>query len=293
MGYFDKNDIPGKNNFQLITPISIAEEEIFCKERVLYYEQPIGVLVGTDEKLVNKMVDLVHVEYEQPNVSPLLSIRQVLKSDQKNRIIDIRTVTATRKGSDIKHVIKGNFDILHQYHFHMETQSCSVIPTEDGLDIFPSSQFITLVQNVVAAMLNIQHNKLNVTVRRCGGAFGAKISRTGLIACAASLAAWKLNRPVKIHMRLPANMAVFGKRFPLSTDYEVGLNDAGVIQYLNCTHYTDVGAIYSENNIALLQALFTEHYISDTFTIRFCKAITDTATNTWARAPGKIIWNCS
>lgn len=275
----------------MLTPISIAEEEIFCNERVLYYEQPIGILVGTDEKLVNKMVDLVHVEYELPNVSPLLSVRQVLKSDQKNRIVDIKTVTAKRKGSDIKHIVKGSFDIYHQYHFHMETQSCSVIPTEDGLDIFPSTQFISLIQNSVAEMLNIQRNKLNITVRRCGGAFGAKISRCGLIVCAASLAAWKLKKPVKIHMRLPSNIAVFGKRWPLSTDYEVGLNNAGVIQYLNCTHYTDVGAIYSENNILQLQSLFSDNYISDTFTIRFCKAITDTATNTWARAPGKIILN--
>lgn len=246
-------------------------------------------MVGTDEDLVNKTVDLVHIEYESPNVPPLLSVRQVLQSDQKNRILDIKTVTATRKGNDVKHIVKGNFDILHQYHFHMETQSCSVVPTEDGLYIYPASQYIDSIQNVVARILNIQRNKINVIVRRCGGAFGAKISRCGLITGAAALAAWKLQRPVKIHMTLPANMAVFGRRWPLTSDYEVGLNDTGVIQYLNCTLYTDVGAIYSEEPIVQLGSLFTDNYIKDTFTIRFCKAITDTATNTWARAPGNII----
>lgn len=253
---------------------------------MLYYEQPIGIIVATNQQIASTAAGLVEVEYIKPNVSPLLSVRQVLASGRTDRVQENRTVVAKRKGSDIKKVVTGSFDILQQYHLHMETHTCQVIPTEDGLKIYSSTQWMDLVQVCVAKMLKISVNKVRVTVRRCGGGFGAKISRSGLPACAAALAAWKLRKPVRIHMSLSANMAAFGKRWPLSTDYEVGLNDQGVIQYLNCTHYTDVGAIYSEECVDQIQFLFQDNYISDTFTMHFCKVITDTATNTWTRGPG-------
>ncbi|XP_044257084.1 indole-3-acetaldehyde oxidase-like isoform X1 [Tribolium madens] len=287
VAFFSKDDIPGDNNF---TPLNIAyitaKEEIFCSGRVQYYEQPIGILVGKNFQAVQAATKLVEVTYDVPNIEPLLSVRQILKSGRKDRILETKTIKPKRRGNDIKYVIKGTFDIHHQYHFHMETQCCNVIPTEDGLDIYPSSQWMDLTQISAANMLKIPNNKINVFVRRCGGAFGAKISRNGLVSCAAALASWKLRKPVKLSLSLSTNIAVIGKRWPLSTDYEVGVNDKGVIQYLDCTHYSDVGAISNEDGTGELLNLFMASYDPDTFHIQMNKAITDTHTNTWARAPG-------
>ncbi|RZC32795.1 xanthine dehydrogenase/oxidase, partial [Asbolus verrucosus] len=286
VAFYSKDDIPGDNNF---TPLDMftAKEEIFCAGRVLYYEQPLGILVGKSHGVVMQSASLIKVTYDPPNVAPLLSVRQILKEGRTDRLKEIRTITRTRKGDNIKHVIKGNFDIHHQYHFHMETQCCNVIPVEgDKLDIHPSSQWMDQIQLAVANMLKIPNNKINVTVRRCGGAFGAKISRNGLVSCAAALAAWKLRQPVKLSMSMSDNMVAIGKRWPLSTDYEVGVDDQGVIQYLDCTHYTDLGALSNENGSGELLTLFQTNYVHDTFTIHMKTAITDTHTNTWARAPG-------
>lgn len=41
----------------------------------------------------------------------------------------------------------------------METQYCSVIPTEDGLDMYPSTQWMDINQAAAAAALNIPANK--------------------------------------------------------------------------------------------------------------------------------------
>lgn len=67
-------------------------------------------------------------------------------------------------GTDVKHTLTGTFDIGGQYHFHMETQCCLVVPTEDGLDMFPSSQWMDLNQVSAARMLKIPHNK-SVSIR--------------------------------------------------------------------------------------------------------------------------------
>lgn len=62
-------------------------------------------------------------------------------------------------GTDVKHVIKGKFDVSWQYHYHMETQCCAVVPVEDGLDIYPSTQSLDFAHMSAANALNIPQNK--------------------------------------------------------------------------------------------------------------------------------------
>lgn len=47
-----------------------------------------------------------------------------------------------------------------QYHFPMELLVCVVHPTEDGLDVVCSSQWLQSVQETVALLLNIPQNTL-------------------------------------------------------------------------------------------------------------------------------------
>lgn len=63
-------------------------------------------------------------------------------------------------GNNVKHVIKGKFEIGSQYHFTMETQSCVSIPNDEGgVDMFPASQWMNHVQHSAALALDIPMNK--------------------------------------------------------------------------------------------------------------------------------------
>ena len=64
-------------------------------------------------------------------------------------------------------------------------------------------------------------SSINIKVRRLGGGFGGKISRSALISSACALAAHKLHRPVRLVMSLETNMAAIGKRYSAAFDYEV------------------------------------------------------------------------
>ncbi|KAK9891879.1 hypothetical protein WA026_017364 [Henosepilachna vigintioctopunctata] len=288
--FFTKDDIPGDNSF-FPNGFSFGDppvvEKIFADGFIEYFHQPIGILVGSNRNVLEDAKNLIEVTYEAPKTKPLLYIRDILKANATDKLVKEEEVKHKKQGNDIKKTLSGTFDLGGQYHFHMETQCCLVIPTEDGLDLFPASQWMDLTQVSTARMLNIPHNRVNVTVRRCGGAFGAKISRNAQISCAASLAAWLTKKPVRLSLSLKENMEFIGKRFPFSADYKVDLNQAGVIQRLKIDMYSDhsVGGNEAINRTNVFD-LLSANYDSDSFDVVYYRTKTDTPANTWARAPG-------
>lgn len=62
-------------------------------------------------------------------------------------------------GNNVKHVIKDVFRSNTQYHYTMETQSCVCIPTEDSIEVYPSTQWIDLTQASIAEVLNVKQNR--------------------------------------------------------------------------------------------------------------------------------------
>lgn len=132
-----------------------VEEEIFCSGVVQYFNQPIGLIVAESQELAEKAANLVRVSYN-PGKQPLLTIPDVIKSDKANLDNEVHPKS---RGKNIKRVLKGQSELSSQYHYHMETQCCNVVPTEDGLDLYPSSQWLDLSQTSAATTLNIPANK--------------------------------------------------------------------------------------------------------------------------------------
>lgn len=149
-------------------------------------------------------------------------------------------------GLNTKHKISGRFEIGLQYHFTMETQTSLCIPIEDGMDVYSSTQWMDVTQMAISDMLNIPNSHINVHVRCLGGGYGAKISRASQIACAAALAAYKLNRPVRFVMQLEANMNSIGKRYACINDYEIEIDENGKIQKLTNDYVEDYGCSKNE-----------------------------------------------
>lgn len=142
--------------------------------------------------------------------------------------------------------IKGRLDVGSQYHYTMEPQTCVCVPIEDGLDVFSATQYIDATQIAISDALKLPNNNVNMNVRRLGGAYGAKISRSVQIACATALAAHLLNRPVRFIMTIEANMTVVGKRYSCIGDHEVDFDDTGKIQKLYVNYVEGSGCSSNE-----------------------------------------------
>ncbi|CAH0562394.1 unnamed protein product [Brassicogethes aeneus] len=287
VAYFDHNDIPGRNTF---TPKEAGcpgdEEELFCSSKVLHCNQPIGIIVAKTQELANEAADKVEVTYNISTVKPLTTIKDIIEADAKGKIFPDQTIERKNKGSNIKHVAKGNVCLNWQYHFQMELQCCAVIPIEDGLDMYPDSQWLDLSQAAASVALNIPMNKINVYIRRLGGAFGSKIFRAAMVSTACALAAYKIKKPVKMWLTLEQNVAIIGKRNPLWADYEIGVDENGVIQYLDNTVYYDYGCGNNEPSMYMLINILEAYYNSDTFQVNSFTTRSDMHAAAYCRSPG-------
>ncbi|XP_052741992.1 uncharacterized protein LOC112054404 isoform X2 [Bicyclus anynana] len=287
ISFFSAKDIPGKNTFTpKDVPFMDEEEEIFASKKISFYGQPVGVVAAVTRKLALKAAGLVNVSYKKSLTKPALTINDVLVSPDKNkRIREDVTVTATDKGTDTTHVIKGHYYVPDQYHFTMETQSCTTEPSRRGVCVRSSTQWMDMVQVAVAKTLDLPLNRVDVEVPRVGGAYGGKATRASQIACACALVAYKLNRRASLVMPLTDNMDAIGKRQAAYFEYEVGVNNDGLVQYADIVYYSDSGYSVNDNLGSSIAMTMTTLYNKTRWNITGYSVITDKPCNTWCRAP--------
>lgn len=103
-------------------------------------------------------------------------------------------------------------------------------------------------------------------VSRLGGSYGSKISRNAQISCACALVCHTLNRPARFIMTIESNMQSIGKRCSMRQEYEIGINNDGVIQYLNSNHWSNCGSSFNESQVAMT-ASYMEGYQNITCSI--------------------------
>lgn len=183
-----------------------------------------------------KAVDITYTN-EQP---PILTIKDALDSktdhqSKANKAVTVGAPSRTKKSNGSKQLreISGEFQVGSQYHFHMETQSTIVRPIEKGhYDVQCATQWMDGLSLVVSKVLDIGMNKINVSVKRLGGAYGGKILKPCFVTAACAVAAFKLRKPVRMVLDLECNMESMGKRNPYLYQYTV--SESETLQDFDC-----------------------------------------------------------
>ncbi|XP_050663962.1 xanthine dehydrogenase/oxidase-like [Leptidea sinapis] len=286
--FLTAKDIPGKNSFVSTKVPTYTNEKILSDGKINFFDEPIGIIVAETEALANRASLMVKVTYKNDSKKPLLKIEDVRVFDP-SRVSVVSSFPAIKEpGTDVHRVIKNTENISWQYHFSMETQSCVTRPSVDGIDVFPASQFPDMVHLGVSESLNIDQSRINVEIPRCGGAYGCKISRSGLVATASALVTYLLNRPCRFVMSIRSNLRVVGKRLPNTLEYEVAVSKSGEIQYMKYDLYGDVGWFENESVAFLKVAGVRNCYDNGRWGFNIYKVTTDTPSNVFARSPGSL-----
>ncbi|KAL2202294.1 xanthine dehydrogenase [Sarocladium strictum] len=244
VNYLDKDSVPvGGNKWG---PVK-KDEVIFADGKVEYYGQVIGMICATSALEARAAADQVKVEYKPLpaifTISEAINAKSFFDHGKELRKGDAVAGSLEDAFSKCEHVFSGISKVGGQEHFYLETQAAFAIPhMEDGsMDVYASTQNLMENQVFVAQVLGVTMSKINMRVRRMGGAYGGKESRSTPFACMVALAAQKLKRPVRIMLNRDEDISISGQRHPFQCRWKVGVNGDGRIQCLEADVYNNAG----------------------------------------------------
>ncbi|VAX15154.1 Xanthine dehydrogenase, molybdenum binding subunit [hydrothermal vent metagenome] len=248
---FTADDIPGDNQIGGI----IKDEKLFAEDEVEFIGEPIALVIADTKENAKRASEKILVEYEDlPAVTDpreAYAKGSLIKAPQ---IFSGGDVDSAWKECDV--IVEGKVDSGGQEHLYLETQASYAVPTDSGLKIYSSTQSPTVVQRTTSNVLNIPMNRIEVDVLRLGGAFGGKEDQATVWAVLSALAAYKINRPVKLILSRMDDLKITGKRHPYSSDYKIGLSRDGKIIAYEVTFYQNAGAFADLSTAILERTLF-------------------------------------
>jgi len=222
---YTAKDIPGENN---CGPI-VHDDPFLAVGKVEFLGQAVAVVVAREMLYAREAAHKAKVLVKE--LPPILTIDQAMAA--QSFIMPAKGITrgnATEAIANAPRKVKGSTETGQQEQFYMEGQITYAVPREDGqLTLYSSTQHPDGNQREAAAALNLSTNDVEVICRRMGGGFGGKEGNASIFSQSAALAAFKLQRPVKLRVNRDDDMMITGKRHDFRIDYEVGYDDEGRI----------------------------------------------------------------
>lgn len=158
MAFYTASDIPGLNSF---TPGGTffydSDEEILCSGAIQHYNQPVAIIVAETQAVASIASKKVVITYSNTDTPMVINLNEAIKDPKRLKLTTSRN--AAEKGTDIVKTIKGESTIFGQYHFAMENICCISRPTEEGLQIFATTQWFEGLRWITSKALLIPENQ--------------------------------------------------------------------------------------------------------------------------------------
>ncbi|KAG5177145.1 putative xanthine dehydrogenase [Tribonema minus] len=250
--YICAKHVTGDNN---IGPV-VKDEECFATDEVHCVGQVIGIVLAETEALAQEAAKMVKVEYE--DLPAIITIEDAIAAKsffaEDHVILDGNPDDALR-ACDV--VVEGEMRIGGQEHFYLETNATLAVPGENGaMEIFASTQNPTKTQTFAAHVCGVPANNVVCRMKRMGGGFGGKETRSVFISCAAALAAHVTGRPVNIMLDRDVDMQTTGQRHAFTAKYKAGASKEGKLEALIVDIYNNAGCSLDLSASVMDRALF-------------------------------------
>ena len=246
---FTADDVPGALKTGLIHkdwPLMIP-----IGGRTSYMGDVLAVVVAEDRETARRAADLVSIDYHP--LRPIIDAVAALE-DPEHAVWglegNILSTTKYQRGdvaaalAASAHTITETFHTQRVEQAFLEPESTVAVPSigSDGdlrLHVYSGGQGVWDDRDSIAAILGISNDLVTVELVSNGGAFGGKedLSNQGH----AALAAWILQRPVKVTSTREQSLLMHSKRHPIRMEYEVGCDANGKLTALSARMIGDSG----------------------------------------------------
>lgn len=289
--------------------------------RILYNGQPCGMILANSMALANYAATQVKITYKKVKekepflTDNLLSVIDAVHEETSpnrqqgesinneciprlnksthfdrpvHRFLDDVDGSITEASLSTLITIQGENEIGAQYHYPMEPQTTFCMPSDDGgIDVYASTQWVDFVQTAISECLQVPEHKIHVVVKRVGGAYGAKLTRSSLVACACALASFITNMPVRFVLTMEAMMTICSRRYPCANTYEVAVDSTtGRIRSLDNFYVQDSGCTMNEATDVIINMAFALSYEATRWVNSGKRLLTNTSSTGFCRAPG-------
>ncbi|POR34572.1 Xanthine dehydrogenase [Tolypocladium paradoxum] len=285
--YIDKDDMPSAEANKFGAPH--FDEVFFADGEVHTAGQAIAMILATSALKAQDAARAVKIEYEE--LPSILTMEEAVEKKSFHPLYrEIKRGDTEQAFKKCDHVFTGTCRMGGQEHFYLETNACLVVPKpEDGeMEIFASTQNANETQAFASRVCEVSANKVVVRVKRLGGGFGGKETRSIILSSVVALAAKKTGKPVRCMLTREEDMVTMGQRHPFMARYKVGVDKDGKFQALDVDIFNNAGWTFDLSASVLERAMTHSDGCYDIPNVfvrgRICK--TNTMSNTAFRGFG-------
>ena len=243
--YIDKNDVPGSNEVHII----LKDTPVFADKTVEHIGDAIGMIVGPNEREVNRLLKAIEVEYEE--LDPVFDARtsDVVFFDYSYEKGDVEKAFL-----EADKIYEEEFETGLQEHMYLETNGIIAEYKEGKVYVHGSLQCPYYVHKAVVHAMGMKPENVSIAQDATGGGFGGKEDFPSILACQAVAAAYKTKKPVRIVFDRKEDIEVTSKRHPSFCRYKAAVKD-GCVTALQVKAVYDAGAYTTLSPVVLQRGI--------------------------------------
>ncbi|MCX7025618.1 MAG: xanthine dehydrogenase family protein [Spirochaetes bacterium] len=236
-GYFSITaaDIPGARYL----PFGNAGIPVFAEGRVSYAGEPVALLAGQDESVLESLLARSTVRIEKTpwhaDLESFSSERVASRRILERGDIDLAFSVASA-------IVEGEYRVGAQDHLYSEPQGAFCQFEYDKLLVRCATQWPSNVREAVSAVLGAGATEIIVRPTALGEHLDGKLWYPSLLACHAALAAMKCRKPALILLTRGEDFAFSPKRARALIRHRSALDPAGSLSAMDVRITLDTGA---------------------------------------------------
>jgi aldehyde oxidoreductase len=242
-------DVPGTDCYGVIP--RFADQPVFAHNEARFRGEAVAAIVGKTEAI--EALDLSEFPVEWETLPPLKTIEESAAADAlkihesrpDNVLVRGRVVRGdVDKGlADADFVVAGEYETGFVEHAYIEPEAGFARRVGDIVEIQACTQSPYMDRNDIAKILGIAPEKVRIIPTAVGGGFGSKLDLS--VQTFLALAAWKLNRTVRMVYSRTESIVSTTKRHPAHMRLRAAANRDGKLVALDFAADFNTGAYSS------------------------------------------------
>jgi aldehyde oxidoreductase len=246
---FTARDVPGEDCYGVIA--RFADQPVFAHSEARFRGEAVAAIAGDASAL--EALDLAHFPVKWTELSPLKTLHEALAADaprihahrEGNLLVGGRVACGDveKALAEADCVVEGEYDTGFIEHACIEPEAGFARRVGDTIEIQACTQSPYLDRDDIAKIIGLSPEKVRIIPTAVGGGFGTKLDLS--VQPFVALAAWKLNRPVRLVYSRTESMVSTTKRHPAHIRLRAGATRDGKLTALDFSADFNTGAYSS------------------------------------------------